>query len=112
METYSNDLRSSTQLRLIVDPGLAARVLDRAEDEVHRNPRTLPLWTFRCAQWQKRGRLGYQEVWRRLQRAALSAGAKEAWVDRCLYHGFSYSNAFRTAPPELAMLAMLARGLQ
>jgi len=105
MEPYNTHSTPSTQLRLVYDGGLAVQVLDRTEDEVHQNPRTLPLWTFRCAQWQKRGRLGYQEVWRRLKRAPLSAGAQEAWVDRCLYHGFSYSNAFKSAPPELAQLA-------
>jgi hypothetical protein len=105
MKTYTTNLNSSRQLRLIHDDGLAVKVLERACDEIQQHPQSLPLWAFRTAQWVNRGRLGYREVWRRLHWAALSTGAKESWVDRCLYHAFAYSNAFKSAPPELAALA-------
>jgi hypothetical protein len=102
MQTYTKQLHSSRQLRLIHDGSLAAKVLGRACDEIQQHPQSLPLWAFRCAQWVNRGRLGYRETWKRLEDAAMSTGAKEAWVDRCLYNGFALSNAFKTAPPELA----------
>jgi len=105
MKSYSKRLNPSRQLRLIHDSGVAAKVLERACDEIQQHPQSLPLWAFRTAQWVNRGRLGYRDTWKRLQDAAMSTGAREAWVDRCLYNGFALSNAFKTPPPELAQLA-------
>jgi hypothetical protein len=105
MKTYSKRLNASTQLRLIHDDGLAAKVLERACDEIQQHPQSLPRWAFRTAQWVNRGRLGYTEVWGRIQRAAMSGGADEAWVTRVLYRSFADAIARRSEPMPLSVLA-------
>lgn len=105
MESYRRTLRSSRQLRLIHDSGLARRVLDRAESEIRNHWQTLPLWAYRAFQHVNRGSLPYSETWERLHAAALEAGAQESWIDRALYHAVSNSRIHRQAPPELAQLS-------
>jgi len=108
MQTYSKKLNRSRQIRLTSDrgrPDLAEIVLRRACDDIQQDPHCLPLWAYRLCQWVNRGRLGYQEVWLRLKCAALSGGASESWVDRCLYRSFGDTIAQRSEPMPLNVLA-------
>lgn len=106
MKTYRTSHKpSSQQLRLIHDDGIAERALRRACDDIREYPQCLPLWAYRLAQWVNRGRFGYQDVWQRLRHAALSAGAKDSWVNRVLYRSFADTLAHRSEPMPLNVLA-------
>jgi hypothetical protein len=88
------------------DRALASRVLRRACNDVREHPATLPLWSFRLAQWVRRGRLRYRVVWARLHDAAWEGGATESSITRSLYHGVASANVVDSPPPAFDQLAM------
>ena len=107
---YRQDSRSATfhPLRLAENAELAARVLQKAVDDVRRHPPTLPLWSFRLCQHHNVGRFGYREIWDALELAALAGGASEAWARRVLFRSFADAVANHG---ELMPLNILAGGL-
>jgi hypothetical protein len=90
-------------VRLFRDDDLSARVLQKAVDDVRRQPSTLPLWAFRLYQHQRLGRLGYQQVWNALTDAGLEHGSSK-WVRGCLLHAIGQANASTKAPPSMQTL--------
>jgi hypothetical protein len=64
------------------------------------------LWSFRLAQWVRRGRLRYRVVWAQLHDAAWEGGATESSITRSLYHGVASANVVDSPPPALDQLAI------
>lgn len=97
LNTYNGQARDAS-------PGLAERVLRRAESEVRDEPCRLPLTAHRLGGLVNAGKLAYQRTWDALYEAALDGGAAESWVRRCLFHGFAASHISSVPSPQLWQL--------
>jgi len=103
-----NPFPSATEARTIVyrqdcrdASTLAEQVLERLCRDVRQKPCRLPLAAHRIGGLVNSGRLPYRASWDALCIAAMTAGAGEPWVLRCMYKGFAESNISDLPSPAL-----------
>jgi len=107
---YRQDCKDASNgpLKLLHGKSLAERLLNKACADVVAHPSQLPLWAFRLYQHQRRGALGYQQVWDALYEVGRER-ISDKWAHDCLLHAIAQANASTVRPPSMQTLL---RGLQ